>query len=508
MTAVQDEHVTPFVEDYHLLGEVPILVIAEAASNMELYLDNVVEPDETSYHHFTPISFDKIRRAAGENLEDGAIGSALIMLEDLNLYQLPVEMTAQRDPHTVYARRIPGTGALTTGVTCQPMLGHDVRAICACVAHGHKKSIQALTRFGLAEIRQWQKRGVKARREDVRRVLLGILDDYTACGRALHGIALAREKHVKEHTITAVERREWINERWIDLLEQVKALQTLRTPVVEQKIEPIDVPPAGVPKSEHELAPDRHQPILEIVEAGLTAHKEGRLCPWCQGREVAEDQDVCEDCAARRCVRCKKADAKGRRLCSDCEDDLISQSGVVEMTPKDIPEFDEAGLVGPVLPLVGKAAFDAGVTSKEDYDYVAEQINNLVATFDQYEVEMEDAGIFVRGVNLEDGPIKARHANPRMNSGLVVAAGMKFRPHMLRHLIKQLDQAIREAVGMYGEPLLDRAGDEDDRGVVVDYDARKMLRMLKSRLGLVVSIADELGAEIEEEDLGDRASGF
>jgi hypothetical protein len=61
----------------------------------------------------------------------------------------------------------------------------------------------------------------------------------------------------------------------------------------------------------------------------------------------------------------------------------------------------------------------------------------------------------------------------------------------------------------YIDPLLERAGDPDDQlGSALRSSGKRTLRMLKSRLGLLQSIADELGAEIVEGDLDERASNF
>ena len=496
MSAVQDtvteepQEGTFLVENYHLHPENVVLAIVEAASNLDTWFDAVIVKGEGGSEHFEVFSWKKISKAAGGAM--GVVGAALTMLEDLHQYQCPVAMSAKHDPTNVYVRRIPATGPLTTTLTCTPMFGRDVAACCACVAHGDMRSIHGITRFDHKAIRQWSKSGVKAKREDVRRVLLGILDDYTKSGQSLSGRALGRDEEVTEFAEIAVVRRAWIGEHYVDLLAKVQAIQTLRNPVVERKIMPVEP----------------EQPLLDFVEEGLKAHKEGRLCAWCERVPAEKKGGVCDECETRRCEHCKKADAKGRRLCSPCEDTLISQSGVVQLTESDLPKFDDTGLVGAVLPKVGKAAFDAGIVKKEDYDYIAEQVSNIITTFDENEIELEDAGIFIRGVNYEDGPVRARHRSGVSADGVVIAAGMKFRPHILRHLMRQIDQTTREIIGMYGEPLLEAALDPDDKGVVIDFDRRKMLKMLKSRLGLLCSYAEELGAELEEDDFDSRVSGF
>lgn len=473
----------PTIELYHTLDEPSILKAAEAASALELAFESVIPAGDGGECHFQAFGFKKIRTFTDPINHKGVIGAALMMLEDLNLYQVPVALASDKsDAHTVFVRRVPSTGPLSDATICTPMMGSDVRAICAMVSHGDVRAVNKLTRFGLAEIRRWRKSGVKAKREDVRRVFLGLLDDYVRAGSSLDGVALRRTESVEERSEIAKVRRAWISENWFDLLEKVKAIQTLRNPVVEQKI---DLPPVGITQTEHDQAPVREITVADVVEEGLKLHALGRLCE-----------------------KCKLEDAGERRLCAKCEDALISSSGVVQLTKGDIPEFDGAGLVGSVMPVVGRAAFDAGITEKEDYDYVAEQVTNLVATFDQYDIEMEEAGMWIKGVNVEDVPTKATHRDARSADGVVVAAGMEFRPHMLRHLINQISQTVREVQGMYSEPLLERARDGDDVGVSMDRDARRNLKMLKSRLGLLSSIAEELGAEIVEGDVENRATGF
>jgi hypothetical protein len=477
MEAVKDP---PNVESYHTLKEPLLLMAVEIASNLETAFDSLVPADDGDVH-FTEIRWKKILEIAAPFTADGVIGAALLMLEDLNMFQAPVAFSDNK-PSRVYVRRIPSTGRLTTTATCAPMFSHDVRAICATVDRDNVAAVNQLTRFGLAEIRRWRKSGVKARREDVRRVFLGILDDYARAGCSLAGVPLSRKDSVAKAAEEATVRRAFIGDAWFDLLEKVKAIQTLRNPVVERKIEI----PEGITASEHALAPEPEQPILKIVEEGLKLHAAGRLCE-----------------------NCKKNDSKGRRLCEECEDALISQSGVVQLTKDDIPEFNDKGLTGAIMPVIGRAAFDAGIVEKDDYDYVAEQVNNLVATFDQYDLEMDEAGIFIKGINLTDDPVKAEHRDARSADGVVVAAGMEFRPHMIRHLVSQIDQIVREVTGMYIEPLLERAvNPEDQLGSALRSSGKKTMRMLKSRLGLLQSVADELGAEIVEGDLEDRAENF
>jgi hypothetical protein len=392
MTTVEDQLK---VEDYHLLKEPMLLMIAEAASSIDTALESYLEVNDHNSEHFSVVPWKKVVDFCAPITAHGVIGAALLMLEDLNLYQVPVEFDKKTDtPKNLWVRRIPALGPFATVKTCAPMYHKDVRAIIACVGHGSVSAVNELTRFGLAEIRRWAKGGVKANREDVRRVLLGLLDDYSKKGATLKGVALNRQNDVKEGAEVAVVRRAWIGEQWFDLLEKVKAVQTLRTPVVEQKIVLSEI-------EKDWFAEKRKHTVADVVEEGLKLHAQGSLCE-----------------------KCKKRDSKGRRLCEVCEDALISQSGAVKLTKGDIPTFDTTGLNGAVLPVVGKAAFDAGITSKDDYDYVAEQISNLVATFDQYDLEMDEAGIFVQGINLEKEPERAQHRNPARSDGVVVAAGL------------------------------------------------------------------------------------
>jgi len=423
--------------------------------------------DKIAHDHFFKITGRKLASMSSIPDLDEATGAtwsetliaALTVVQDEGAYQFSLAMKSSM-VSTVYVRTIVEHGPSPFPNLCQPMTADDVQAIVAMV-EGGPSGVTALTGMKPGHVVGWTKTGVKSRPDASARLLAEILARYALVGRVLPSEPLTIDAFVKE----AVEGR----------VERIKRIEGMRKAVAEA--------PVTIPEPEPEPEPVKVEPAQEEIVPVVTTSKRTCAKPAC-GREIPND---------------------GRRLCFKCEDLMMRESGMgaIEPIAESTWRSEVEMLVTQRLAAKGLDEVEAGL--------IGEQAHQLEELLQAQDLGLDDAGIYVDGVNLEalEESIResyagrAVQANSRRNDGVVLVGGMEMNPLRLREIHDQMDGAVREINNMILRPLMEDMADDAVLRAAFGGARRKQLMLLQARVARLAALVAEAGVELVEEDAFD-----
>lgn len=356
---------------------------------------------------------------------------------------------------------------------CEPMSSVDVQAVIGMV-EGGIAGVNKLTGQKTGALDSWSKDGIRSGRSDAREHLLNdVLRRYAMTGRQLTSEPLA----IKSYVDDAVEAR----------ADRIRRIQEMRKAVADN---PLPVP-------------DQFQSgLVSIADVAFSAPKPAKVEPKKRETPVPKTKEPkvkATTCAAPACTR---AAAKGRGLCSICEDTLARASGMGIVEPEAAPEWRSEGemAVAQAATRRGLGSVDAALLGDGFHDW-AEQVKT-------HGMGLEDIGVYVEGVNLDglEAQIREQYAgravqsNLRRDDGLVLAGGMEMNPMRLREITDQIDGTVREVNSMVLRPLLEDISNNQRARVALGRDGLKALKTLQARIAKLAALAAELGVELVEED--------
>ncbi len=428
-----------------------LLAAAEAVSTALLELD-----DQVSDNSFFKITGRTLAVSAGLERDDwsDALIAALVVLQDDNDIQFSIEVR-NGIAHAVYVRWVnnPSQAGPFVGL-CEPMRAEDVQALCAMVQDG-VNGMSSLTGIPTNNIQQWLKTGVKTRPDSAALLLERVVGPYAVAHCQLESDPSTIEAFANEQGRLVGERRRRVN--------------AMRKAVEEAGPLPPTPPPPPPPKVESK----------QEIEA-VTVSTPNTLCAKC-GNQKGDD---------------------GRRLCFNCEDELMRASGIGTVEP-----IAEEKWRSKVEMLVAKRLSARGV-AEEDACLLAEDMHRVESRLARSSLEWTDMGVYVEGVNLdsfeeqirEDYAGRAVQANARRNDGMVLVGGMEMNPLRLREIHDQIDGTVREIDSMILRPLLEDAVASDTLRRALGRGGLKSIKLLQARITRLAALVAEMGVELVEED--------